>query len=84
MLYLAEFYLPAVGVPLAAFAEQARLAADQINESGTAVRFVRAIHVAQDESCFVIYQAESPGAVAAAGAAAGFVFDSVVEAAEIP
>jgi Protein of unknown function (DUF4242) len=84
MLYLAEFYLPAVGVPLAAFAERARLAADQMNESGTAVRFVRAIHVAQDESCFVIYQAESPGAVAAAGAAAGFMFDSVVEAAEIP
>jgi hypothetical protein len=84
MLYLAEFYLPAAGVPLAGLAGQARLAADRINESGTAVRFVRAIHVAQDESCFVIYRAESPAAVAAAGAAAGFVFDSVVEAAEIP
>jgi hypothetical protein len=83
MLYLAEFYLPARGTPLADVAGHARAAADRLTQAGLAVSFVRAIHVAQDESCFAVYLAGSKDAVIAAGAAAGLEFDSVAEATEI-
>jgi hypothetical protein len=45
------------------------------------VRFVSAIHAPEDESCFAIYDADSPAGVTAAGALAGIVFDRIVEAA---
>ncbi len=81
MRYLAEFYLPDRGVNLAALAGRARVTAEQSSRAGPAVRFVSAIHAAEDESCFAIYDAESPAAVTAAGSLAGIVFDRVVEVA---
>jgi hypothetical protein len=79
MHYLAEFYLPGT-VDLAGLASRARRAAEQVSGLGSAVRFRCAIHVGQDESCFAVFEADSPDTVAAAGALAGLVFDRIVEA----
>jgi hypothetical protein len=51
----------------------------RVNRRGCAVTFVRAMYAAADESCFVVYEADSASAVLAAGQAAGFAFDSVVQ-----
>jgi hypothetical protein len=45
------------------------------------VRFVSAIHAPEDESCFALYDADSPAGVTAAGSLAGIVFDRIVEVA---
>ena len=45
------------------------------------MRFVSAIHAPEDESCFTIYDADSPAGVAAAGTLAGIAFDRIVEVA---
>jgi Protein of unknown function (DUF4242) len=79
VLYLAEFYLPG-GASLAGVVARARTGAQEAARAGTDVRFVRAIFVPRDESCFALYQAESVQAVTVAGALAGLVFDRVAEA----
>jgi len=81
MRYLAEFYLPGCDVDLADLARRARVSAERFSRTGPAVRFVGAIHAPEDESCFAIYDADSPGGVTAAGSLAGIVFDRVVEVA---
>lgn len=83
MLYLAEFYLPA-GSALAGVASRARAGGDQAARGGAQVRFVRAIFVPQDESCFALYQAGSAQDVTAAGHLAGLVFDRIVTAESLP
>jgi hypothetical protein len=84
MHYLAEFYLPAGGAPLAELSRQASSGAQLVEASGTFVHFIRFIHVPQDESCFALYTADTAEAVAAAGRLAGIAFDRVVAAATAP
>jgi Protein of unknown function (DUF4242) len=77
--FLAEFYLPEHDADLADLARRARAAAAAVNRRGSAVTFVRAMYAAADESCFVVYEADSAAAVLAAGQAAGMAFDRVVQ-----
>ena len=79
MHYLAEFYLPDRNVDLAGLARQARSAAEQASQAGPPVRFINAIHAPEDETCFAIYEADTPAAVTIAGALAGLTFDHIVE-----
>ncbi len=79
MHYLAGFYLPGHDVNLAGLARQARSAAEQASRTGLPVRFINAIHAPEDESCFAIYEADTPAAVTTAGALAGLTFDHIVE-----
>ena len=79
MHYLAEFYLPGRDADLAGLARRARATAEQASRAGPAVRFVQAIHAPLDESCFAIYEADSPAAITAAGGLAGIAFDRIVE-----
>jgi Protein of unknown function (DUF4242) len=83
MLYLAEFYLPA-GASLTGVARAARAGAAQAAQAGAQVRFIQAVFVPQDESCFALYQAGSPEEVTAAGALAGLEYDRVAEALAAP
>lgn len=83
MLYLAEFYLPA-DISLAGVARAARAGAAQAARTGAQVRFIRAVFVPQDESCFALYQASSAEEVTAAGALAGLEYDRVVKALTAP
>ena len=79
MLYLAEFYLPA-GTTLARVAQQARAGAQQAAGTGAGINFVEAIHLPQDESCFVLYRAHCAADVITAGALAGLAFDRITAA----
>jgi hypothetical protein len=60
MRYLAEFYLPSRATDLKILAARARRAAEQASRAGPLVQFITAIHAAEDESCFVIYEAATP------------------------
>ena len=44
-------------------AERARAAAEKLTDEGEAIRYVRAIFVPEDETCFFLYEAESADAV---------------------
>lgn len=79
MRYLAELYLPAT-TALAEVAGKARAGAEQAGRTGARIRFLQAIFVPQDESCFVLYLASSAADVSAAGTAAGLIFDRIVPA----
>lgn len=59
-------------------------AAAQMTRLGTPVRFLRSIYVAEDETCFFLYEAESEDAVRAAAEAAGTPFEHVAEVVEEP
>ena len=43
--------------------ERARLAAEDLQREGTSVRYLRSIHVPEDETCFFLYEAASAAAV---------------------
>jgi hypothetical protein len=80
VLYLAEFYLPE-DASLPGVVRKARAGACRAEAE---VRFVRAIFVPRDESCFALYLAASADEVTAAGALAGLAFDRVLEALTCP
>jgi hypothetical protein len=84
MQYVAEFYVSNARPDLAEMAGKAHAAADELALEGTAVRFVRAIFVPEDESCFALYEAGSREAVAHAGERAELPFDRICEAVAVP
>jgi hypothetical protein len=61
-------------------ADRAREAAAELTREGTAVRYVRSIFVPEDETCLLLYEAESVAAVDAAARRAGFAFDRIAAA----
>jgi hypothetical protein len=61
-----------------------RRAAEQMSRLGTPVRFLRSIYVAEDETCFFLYAAESAAAACEAARATGRPFEHVVEVVEEP
>ena len=63
----------------AADGERARAAAETLSGSGQAVRLVRSFFVPDDETCFLLYEAESADAVRTAMALAGLPCDEVHE-----
>lgn len=70
--YLLELYVSrsdaaAVGQE----SERARRAALELTGEGTPVRYLRSIFVPEDETCFLLYQAESIDAVRLAAERAG-------------
>jgi len=79
--YLLELYVSR-GDPgaVASGAERARAAAEELTEEGTSVRYVRAIFVPEDETCFFLYEAGSVEAVRDAARRAGLGSERVTEA----
>lgn len=61
-------------------AERARWAAGQLTQEGTPVRFLRAIFVPEDETCFYLYEAASADLVREAARRAGLPYDRMSEA----
>jgi hypothetical protein len=79
--YLVEVYAPRKGaadVRQAAF--RARESAERLSGEGIDVRYVRAIFVPEDETCFHIFQAVSQEAVRAASERAELPAHRIVEA----
>ena len=59
---------------------QARSAAQELTRKGTSVRFVRAIHVPEDEICFFVFDAPSNPEAVLVAELAGLGLLRVVEA----
>jgi hypothetical protein len=61
-------------------AQRARLAAARLHGEGTLVRYLRAIFVPEDETCFLVFEAASADNVRRAARLAGLPAERVVEA----
>jgi len=59
---------------------RARAAAQALSRGGTSVRYVSSIFVPEDETCFLLFEAESAAAVEAAVRRAQLAFERVSEA----
>lgn len=79
MFFLAEFYLPAGAAP-ADVVQRARAGAAATCAEGAQIRFVQAVFVPTEETCFALFEAPTAAAVSAAGTAAGLDFDRVTPA----
>jgi hypothetical protein len=78
--YLVEVYVPrsAVG-DVGEVADRARASAEQLSDEGTSVRYVRAIFVPEDETCFHVFKASTWDAVRAASERAAFPAHRIVQ-----
>lgn len=62
--YLLEFYMPRSAAQAAAHGgANARSAAEELARAGTDIRFCRSIFLPSEETCFVLFEAESAEAV---------------------
>ena len=76
--YLIELYVARTGAPVVSErCQSARTAAEELTRRGTAVRFRRSIFVPDEETCFVLFEAESAEAVRDAARLAAFPCDRV-------
>jgi len=81
--FLVEVFSPNLGAgELAAIEGRARAAADRVSGAHDEVRYLRAIYVPEDETCFYIFRAPSADLVKQASALAGFRDGRIVEAHE--
>jgi hypothetical protein len=60
-------------------ADRARLASAELTREGTPVRFLRAIFVPEDETCFYLFEAGTADAVREAARRAALEFEHVAE-----
>ena len=79
--YLLELYISR-GDPttVADAAQRARAAAGEVSAEGSSVRYVRAIFVPEDETCFCLYEADSVETVREAAQRAALPFERITEA----
>jgi hypothetical protein len=70
--YLVEAYVPSSGEAACnEAAARARAVTEELSSDGSSVRYVRSIFVAEDETCFHMFEATSKDAVAAVSRRAG-------------
>ena len=82
--YLAELYLPKAGESdVRDAARRARFAADEMTREGTPIRYLRALFVGDDETCFHLYETSSPQLVEEASRRAAIPVERVAEAVDI-
>ena len=78
--FLVELYVArADAAAVSSAARRARLAAQELTGEGTPVRCVRSMFVAEDETCFLLFEAVSADAVRTAAGRAGLPCDRVAE-----
>ena len=78
--FLVEFYVSRQDAGAVERAERARLSADALTREGTPVRYLRAILVPEDETCFLLFEAGSADAVREAAKRAALPFERITEA----
>ena len=79
--FMAEVYAPAA-LDVMALAAQVRSAARELRRQGTAIRYLRATLVPEDQTCLLLFEAPTSGAVEEVSRRAGLVVTRVVEAVE--
>jgi hypothetical protein len=78
--YLVEVYVPRNGVAeVREAAARARASVQQLSDEGMSVRYVRAIFVPEDETCFHVFEASTSEAVHTASARAAFRAQRIVQ-----
>ncbi len=81
--YCLELYLPRVtAAQLEEEARQARLAAEAIATNGILVHYLRTTYLAEDETCFHLFEANSAEDVAEAARRAGLPSERITLAVE--
>jgi hypothetical protein len=81
--YCLELYVPrAAAARLEEEARQARLAAEAIATNGVPVQYVRTTYLAEDETCFHLFEAASEDIVADLARRAELHYERIVEAEE--
>jgi uncharacterized protein DUF4242 len=80
--FVVELYVARTDIGAVERGARARRAADDLSRRGTSVRYLNSIFVAEDETCFLLYEGESAEAVRDAARLAGLAFDHVAEAVE--
>jgi Nickel responsive protein SCO4226-like len=79
--FLVEMYVTRDGAQTVAQAtKRARTAADALTQDGTGVSHLRSIFVPRDETCFLLFEAETIDVVRAVAVLAELPFDRVSEA----
>ena len=78
--FLVEFYLSRTdAVALGCSVRRARLAAEEQTRQGMPVRYLRSMYLPDEETCFLLYEAESAEAACRAAALASIAFERVSE-----
>jgi hypothetical protein len=78
--FLVEFYLSRTdAAALGCSVRRARLAAEEQTRQGTPVRYLRSMYLPDEETCFLLYEAESAEAARRAAALAAIAFERVSE-----
>jgi len=79
--FLLELYIAqSNGESVSQCEDQARAAAEALSREGVLVRCVSSIFVPEDETCFLLYEAETAEAVQQAAMRAGLAFDRIASA----
>lgn len=79
--FLAELYVPRSGVAAVEEAStRARRAADELRRGGSPIRYLRSIFVPEEETCFLLFEAESASVVSEAARRSALRFERVAEA----
>jgi hypothetical protein len=78
--FLVELYLSRTdAAALERSVRRARLGAEEQTRQGTPVRYLRSMYLPEDETCFLLYEAESAEAARRAAALADLAFERVSE-----
>jgi Protein of unknown function (DUF4242) len=78
--FLLELYVSGSdGGAVAQRADRAGLAAQRMRRNGASIRYLRSIFVPDDETCFLVYEANSANDVRRAARLAGLPIDHIVE-----
>jgi hypothetical protein len=78
--FLVEFYLSRTdAAALGCSVRRARLAAEEQTRQGMPVRYLRSMYLPDEETCFLLYEAESAEATRRAAALAAIGFERVSE-----
>ena len=79
--FLVELYVSRTNErDLDSVVRRARLAAEELTRSGTAVRCLRSIYIPEDELCFLLFEAASTHDVRDAARSADLPFERISEA----
>ena len=79
--FLLEFYVSRTDSGVVELgAARTSIAAEQLTQDGTPIRFVRSFFIPEDETCFYLYEAETVDAVREAARRAALPSERIVEA----
>ncbi len=82
--YVAELYLSQIGSEgLRDAATRARVAADELSREGAPIRYLRALFLSEDETCFHLYEADTAELVCEASSRARIPVERIVETIDI-